>query len=276
MEYDLESGKKLNFDHVYIMGIVNVTPDSFYPGSRIKKDKLIDIVSKMINDGAEIIDVGGESTRPGAEEVPLDEELNRVVPVIETIKKNFDVIVSVDSYKSKVADESLKVGADMVNDISALRFDKNMVNVIRKFDCPVILMHMKGTPKDMQKNPYYEDPVLEIYEFLKERIEFAKRNGIEKIIIDPGIGFGKRLTDNLLIIKNLSKFKELGYPILLGASRKSMIGMILDLPVEERLEGTLAITAIGVVNGADIIRVHDVKENYRAVKVAEAIKNAVR
>jgi len=276
MEYDLESGKKLNFDHVYIMGIVNVTPDSFYPGSRIKKDKLIDIVSKMINDGAEIIDVGGESTRPGAEEVPLDEELNRVVPVIETIKKNFDVIVSVDSYKSKVADESLKVGADIVNDISALRFDKNMVNVIRKFDCPVILMHMKGTPKDMQKNPYYEDPVLEIYEFLKERIEFAKRNGIEKIIIDPGIGFGKRLTDNLLIIKNLSKFKELGYPILLGASRKSMIGMILDLPVEERLEGTLAITAIGVVNGADIIRVHDVKENYRAVKVAEAIKNAVR
>ena len=276
MEYDLESGKKLNFDHVYIMGIVNATPDSFYPGSRIKKDKLIDIVSKMINDGAEIIDVGGESTRPGAEEVPLDEELNRVVPVIETIKKNFDVIVSVDSYKSKVADESLKVGADMVNDISALRFDKNMVNVIRKFDCPVILMHMKGTPKDMQKNPYYEDPVLEIYEFLKERIEFAKRNGIEKIIIDPGIGFGKRLTDNLLIIKNLSKFKELGYPILLGASRKSMIGMILDLPVEERLEGTLAITAIGVVNGADIIRVHDVKENYRAVKVAEAIKNAVR
>jgi len=276
MEYDLESGKKLNFDHVYIMGIVNATPDSFYPGSRIKKDKLIDIVSKMIDDGAEIIDVGGESTRPGAEEVPLDEELNRVVPVIETIKKNFDVIVSVDSYKSKVADESLKVGADIVNDISALRFDKNMVNVIRKFDCPVILMHMKGTPKDMQKNPYYEDPVLEIYEFLKERIEFAKRNGIEKIIIDPGIGFGKRLTDNLLIIKNLSKFKELGYPILLGASRKSMIGMILDLPVEERLEGTLAITAIGVVNGADIIRVHDVKENYRAVKVAEAIKNAVR
>jgi len=276
MEYDLESGKKLNFDHVYIMGIVNVTPDSFYPGSRIKKDKLIDIVSKMINDGAEIIDVGGESTRPGAEEVPLDEELNRVVPVIETIKKNFDVIVSVDSYKSKVADESLKVGADIVNDISALRFDKNMVNVIRKFDCPVILMHMKGTPKDMQKNPYYEDPVLEIYEFLKERIEFAKRNGIEKIIIDPGIGFGKRLTDNLLIIKNLSKFKELGYPILLGASRKSMIGMILDLPVEERLEGTLAITAIGVVNGADIIRVHDVRENYKAVKVAEAIKNAVR
>jgi len=276
MEYDLESGKKLNFDHVYIMGIVNVTPDSFYPGSRIKKDKLIDIVSKMINDGAEIIDVGGESTRPGAEEVPLDEELNRVVPVIETIKKNFDVIVSVDSYKSKVADESLKVGADIVNDISALRFDKNMVNVIRKFDCPVILMHMKGTPKDMQKNPYYEDPVLEIYEFLKERIEFAKRNGIEKIIIDPGIGFGKRLTDNLLIIKNLSKFKELGYPILLGASRKSMIGTILDLPVEERLEGTLAITAIGVVNGADIIRVHDVRENYKAVKVAEAIKNAVR
>ena len=276
MEYDLKNGKKLNFDHVYIMGIVNATPDSFYPGSRIKKDKLIDIVSKMINDGAEIIDVGGESTRPGAEEVPLDEELNRVVPVIETIKKNFDVIVSVDSYKSKVADESLKVGADIVNDISALRFDKNMVNVIRKFDCPVILMHMKGTPKDLQKNPYYEDPVLEIYEFLKERIEFAKRNGIEKIIIDPGIGFGKRLTDNLLIIKNLSKFKELGYPILLGASRKSMIGMILDLPVEERLEGTLAITAIGVVNGADIIRVHDVKENYRAVKVAEAIKNAVR
>jgi len=276
MVYELKNGKKIKFDHVYIMGIVNITPDSFYPNSRVKKDKLIDTVSKMINEGAEIIDVGGESTRPGAEEVPLEEELNRVVPVVETIKKNFDVIVSVDTYKSKVAEESLKMGADIINDISALRFDKNMINVVKEFDCPVILMHMKGTPKDMQKNPFYEDPISEIYEFLKERAEFARKNGVEKIIVDPGIGFGKRLIDNLLIIKHLNKFKELGYPVLLGASRKSMIGMILDLPVEERLEGTLAITTIGVMNGADIIRVHDIKENYRAVKVAEAIKNAAR
>lgn len=275
MEYSLKNNKKLVFDHTYIMGIINVTPDSFFPGSRVDKDRLIDTVDRMIKDGAEIIDVGGESTRPGANKVSLDEELNRVVPAIEIIKKNFDVIVSVDTYKSKVAYESLKLGADIINDISALRFDKKMVDVAKEFKCPVILMHMKGTPKNMQQNPYYENPVLEIYKFLKERIEFARRNGVDKIIIDPGIGFGKRLIDNLLIIKHLNKFKELGYPILLGASRKSMIGMILDLPVEERLEGTLAITAIGVISGVDIIRVHDVKENYRVVKVAEAIKNAV-
>ncbi|MBO8161005.1 MAG: dihydropteroate synthase [Thermosipho sp. (in: Bacteria)] len=275
MEYKLKNNKKISFDHVYIMGIVNVTPDSFYPGSRIDKEKLIDTVARMIKDGAEIIDVGGESTRPGADEVQLDEELNRVVPAIEAIKKEFDVIVSVDTYKSKVAYESLKVGADIINDISAFRFDGNMVNVAKEFDCPVILMHMKGTPKNMQENPYYDDPVSEIYEFLEERINFAKRHGVEKIIVDPGIGFGKRLVDNLLILKNLETFKKLGYPLLIGASRKSMIGMILDLPVEERLEGTLAITAIGVMKGVDIIRVHDVKENYRAAKVAEAIKNAL-
>ncbi|SHH51414.1 dihydropteroate synthase [Thermosipho atlanticus] len=271
MEYYLNENKKMVFDHTYIMGIVNVTPDSFFPGSRISKDKLIDTVAKMIKDGAEIIDVGGESTRPGADEVPLEEELNRVVPAIEIIKNKFDIIVSVDTYKSKVAYESLKVGADIINDISAFRFDEKMVDVAKKFDCPVILMHMKGTPKNMQKNPFYEDPISEIFEFLKERIIFAQQNGINKIIIDPGIGFGKRLIDNLLIIKHIKKFKELGYPILLGASRKSMIGMILDLPVEERLEGTLAITAVGVMNGVDIIRVHDVKENYRVVKVVESI-----
>lgn len=274
MTYLLSNGKELKFDHSYVMGIINVTPDSFYPGSRVNRDKLIDTVASMIKDGAEIIDVGGESTRPGAEEVSLEEELNRVVPAIEIIKNNFDVIVSVDTYKAKVAEESLKVGADIINDISALRFDENMVAVAKKYDCPVILMHMKGTPKDMQKNPYYDDTIGEIVSFLNERISFAKSYGIEKIIIDPGIGFGKRLIDNLLILKHLEEFKKLGYPVLLGASRKSMIGMILDLPVEERLEGTLAITALAVMKDVDIIRVHDVKENYRVVKVIEAIKNA--
>ncbi|MBZ4651154.1 dihydropteroate synthase [Thermosipho sp. (in: thermotogales)] len=275
MKYSLENGKEINFDHTYIMGIINVTPDSFYPGSRIDRDRLIDTVSQMIKHGAEIIDVGGESTRPGAQEVSLEEELNRVVPAIEIIKNNFDIIVSVDTYKSKVAEESLKLGADIINDISAFRFDENMVNIAKKYDCPVILMHMKGTPRNMQQNPFYEDTIGEIITFLKERIEFSKKHGVEKIIIDPGIGFGKRLIDNLLILKHIDEFKKLGYPVLVGASRKSMIGMILDLPVEERLEGTLAITAYSVMKDVDIIRVHDVKENYRVVKVIEAIKNAV-
>ncbi|ABR30729.1 dihydropteroate synthase [Thermosipho melanesiensis] len=266
----------MNFNKTMIMGIVNVTPDSFYPKSRIDKEKLLETVNHMIKNGADIIDVGGESTRPGASEVSLEEELNRVVPAIELIKKNFDVIVSIDTYKSKVAEESIKVGADIVNDISALRFDDNMVNVVKQYNRPVILMHMKGTPKNMQNNPYYKDTIGEIIEFLKERINFAKSYGIEDIIIDPGIGFGKRLIDNLLILKHLDEFKKLGYPILIGASRKSMIGMILDLPVEERLEGTLAITAYCALKGVKIIRVHDVKENYRVIKVIEAIKNATR
>ncbi|QTA38319.1 dihydropteroate synthase [Thermosipho ferrireducens] len=275
-EYTTPRNKVIKFDHTYVMGIVNVTPDSFYPGSRVDKDKLLSTVKEMINNGAEIIDVGGESTRPGSERVSLDEELNRVLPAIEAIRENFDVLISIDTYKSVVAEESLKIGVDIVNDISAMKFDENMVNVVKKYNCPVILMHMKGTPRNMQENPYYHDTVQEIYDYLKERVEFAKSNGISQIIVDPGIGFGKRLIDNLLIIKHLSKFKEIGYPVLLGASRKSMIGMILDLPVEERLEGTLAITAAGVINGADIIRVHDVKENVRVVKVIEAIINATQ
>ncbi|MBB6062319.1 dihydropteroate synthase [Thermosipho japonicus] len=274
MKYLLKNGKEINFDHTYIMGIINVTPDSFYPGSRIDRDRLIDTVSQMIKNGAEIIDVGGESTRPGAQEVSLEEELNRVVPAIEIIKNNFEIIVSVDTYKSKVAEESLKLGADIINDISAFRFDENMVKIAKKYDCPVILMHMKGTPRNMQQNPFYEDTIGEIITFLKERIEFSKKHGVEKIIIDPGIGFGKRLIDNLLILKHIDDFKKLRYPVLVGASRKSMIGMILDLPVEERLEGTLAITAYSAMKNVDIIRVHDVKENYRVVKVIEAIKNA--
>ncbi|ONN27161.1 dihydropteroate synthase [Thermosipho affectus] len=266
----------MNFNDTKIMGIINVTPDSFYPKSRINKDKLLETVDNMIKNGAKIIDVGGESTRPGAEEVSEEEELNRVVPAIELIKRNFDIVVSVDTYKSKVAEESLKVGADIVNDISALRFDENMASVVKKYNCPVILMHMKGTPKNMQKNPYYKDTIKEIYSFFEERIKFAQNRGIQKIIIDPGIGFGKRLIDNLLILKHLDEFKKLGFPLLIGASRKSMIGMILDLPVEERLEGTLAITAYCALKGVEIIRVHDVKENYRVLKVIEAIKNASR
>ncbi len=255
-----------------VMGIINVTPDSFYEDSRVKIDELLERVNQMIKEGAEIIDVGGESTRPGSDPVPLEEELNRVIPAIKLIKENFNIKVSVDTYKAKVAQKALEAGADIVNDISAMMFDPDMVKVVADNKVPVILMHIKGTPKDMQQNPTYEDVVKEIKEYFIERINFAKAQGIEQVILDPGIGFGKKLEHNLEILRRIKEFKELGYPILIGASRKSMIGMILNgLPPSERLEGTLAITAYCALNGVDYIRVHDVKENFRVVKVIEAI-----
>ncbi len=255
-----------------VMGIINVTPDSFYEGSRVKIDELLERVNRIIQEGAEIIDVGGESTRPGSDPVPLEEELNRVVPAIKIIKENFDIKVSVDTYKAKVAQKALEAGADIVNDISAMTFDPDMVKVVSESKAPVILMHIKGTPKDMQQNPTYDDVVKEIKEYFIERINFAKVHGVEQIILDPGIGFGKKLEHNLEILRRIKEFKELGYPILIGASRKSMIGMILDgLPPSERLEGTLAITAYCALNDVDYIRVHDVKENVRVVRVIEAL-----
>ncbi len=265
-------GKRWEGMGMKVMGIINVTPDSFYEDSRVKIDELLERVNQMIKEGAEIIDVGGESTRPGSDPVPLEEELNRVIPAIKLIKENFNIKVSVDTYKAKVAQKALEAGADIVNDISAMMFDPDMVKVVADNKVPVILMHIKGTPKDMQQNPTYEDVVKEIKEYFIERINFAKAQGIEQVILDPGIGFGKKLEHNLEILRRIKEFKELGYPILIGASRKSMIGMILNgLPPSERLEGTLAITAYCALNGVDYIRVHDVKENFRVVKVIEAI-----
>ncbi len=267
-------GKIFDFSkRTYVMGILNVTPDSFSDGGKyFTLDSAIEHAMKMIEDGADIIDVGGESTRPGSEPVSIEEELRRVIPVIKELVKRSDVPISIDTYKSEVARQALEEGAVIVNDISGLKFDKKMADVVASYKASVVLMHIKGTPKTMQQNPHYDDVISEIYSYLCESVEIAKSAGIEQIIIDPGIGFGKRLIDNLEIIRRLREFKSLGYPILIGVSRKSFIGNVLNLPVEERLEGTAGAVAISVWNGANIVRVHDVKEMTRVVKIVDAIK----
>jgi len=267
--------KTLNLSsQTHIMGVLNVTPDSFSDGGKFfKVEDAVNQGMKMAEEGADIIDVGGESTRPGSDPVLIQEELCRVIPVIRSLFKNTDVPVSIDTYKAEVAEQALDAGAQMINDISALRFDPEMKKVASEYKVPINLMHIKGTPKNMQKNPWYEDVISEITEYLNESIKIAKDAGIdpEKIIIDPGIGFGKRLEDNLNVLKNLKKLSILGCPILIGCSRKSFIGKILDLPVEERLEGSLAALAVAVMNGANIVRVHDVKESRRATSLVDAV-----
>jgi len=259
-----------------IMGILNVTPDSFANGGRYDRiDSALLQAERMAEGGADIIDVGGESTRPGARPVPLKEEIKRTIPVIKRLAKRINLPISIDTYKSRVAREALDSGASLVNDISALRMDKEMAGVVSRYKAPLILMHMQGRPSNMQKNPTYGDVVGEIISFLKERIEFAREEKIdeERIIIDPGIGFGKTTEHNLQIFNRLSEFKSLGRPILVGPSRKSVIGNVLNLPVEERLEGTAAAVAASILNGADIIRVHDVREMKRVVDMTNAILN---
>ncbi len=270
------SGKELDlWDKPLLMGIINLTPDSFYPGSRYEdNDLLLKRVEEMIDAGADIIDLGGESTRPGSARVSLDEELHRIIPAVELIRDSFDIPISVDTYKSEVARRSLAVGADIINDISGLNSDPQMAHIVSETGAPVIIMHMQGDPENMQKNPYYDDVVEEICEYFDERIRFAESCGIrrEQIILDPGIGFGKRLQDNLEIIKHLDAFNMFNLPVLIGASRKSMIGNVLNLPVDERIEGTLAIHAVAIEKGAKILRVHDVVENRRFVDMLYAIE----
>jgi dihydropteroate synthase len=273
------TGSKFSFDfsqRTYIMGILNVTPDSFSDGGLyFDKHTAIERAYKMVEDGADIIDIGGESTRPGSESITIDEELRRTIPVIKALAKDIKVPLSIDTYKSEVAKRALDAGASMVNDISGLRFDPEMSKVVSEYKVPVVIMHIKGTPRNMQVNPVYEALVPEIMDYLKEGIRIAIKAGIaeDKIIIDPGIGFGKTFDHNLEIIKNLYEFTFLEKPILIGPSRKAFIGKILgDVPVTERLEGTAAAIALSIVNGANIVRVHDVKEMVRVAKVADAIK----
>jgi dihydropteroate synthase len=257
-----------------IMGILNVTPDSFSDGGRyLEPERAVAHGLRLVKEGADIIDIGGESTRPGADPVPAEEELRRVIPVIEGIKQESNVMISIDTYKAQVAEVALAAGAGMVNDISALRLDEEMINVAVKYDVPVVLMHMQGTPRTMQENPQYNDVVSDIINFLGERIAAAAAAGIpkERLIIDPGIGFGKLLQHNLEILRRLDEFKALGRPILIGPSRKSFIGQLTGAPVEERLPGTIASIVLGILRGADIIRVHDVREARQAVQVADAI-----
>jgi dihydropteroate synthase len=261
----------------HIMGVLNVTPDSFSDGGMfLRLDDAVRQGMKMIEEGADIIDVGGESTRPGSDPLPTEEELSRVIPVIESLSSKTDLPISIDTYKAEVARRALDAGAQMINDISALRFDPKMRQVASEFEVPVVLMHIRGTPKEMQKNPTYDDVIAEITEYLRQSIRLAEGGGVDpgKIIVDPGIGFGKRLEDNLNILKNLKEFSILGCPVLVGCSRKSFIGKILDLPVEERLEGSLGALAAAVMNGANMVRVHDVKESKRVVSVIDAILRA--
>lgn len=256
------------------MGILNVTPDSFYDGGKHnKEEQAIEHAMTMIEEGADIIDVGGESTRPNADPVSTDEELERIVPVIEKIRERSDVFISIDTYKAKVAQEACSAGANIINDISGLTFDKDMAPLAGRLGAYVVIMHIKGTPKDMQKDPYYEDVISEICAFFRAQMEVASRAGIEedRIILDPGIGFGKRVEDNLKILKLLGEFKKLGRPLLIGTSMKSFIGYVTDSPVEERSEGSLASTVVSLMNGADILRVHDVKKTRKVVKLVRAI-----
>jgi dihydropteroate synthase len=259
------------------MGILNITPDSFsdsgkYFDGKIKYDKILEDALRMEKDGADFLDIGGESTRPGSEKTSKEEELDRVIPAIELIRKNSDIPISIDTYKSEVAEESLKYGADIVNDISGFRFDEKMPMVTERHNASCILMHIKGTPKNMQVNPEYKNVVEEVYNYLSESILIAKKAGIKQIITDVGIGFGKNLQNNLDLIKNLSEFKKLGYPILLGLSRKRFIDNISPTPVTERLEGTIAANVAGILYGANIIRVHSVLENKKAVLIADKLK----
>ena len=260
--------------HTLIMGILNMTPDSFSDGGQFKShDKAIDHALKMVEEGANIIDIGGESTRPGAEAVQLEEELSRTIPIIEAIRLKSDCLISIDTYKSKVAKAALDAGADMVNDISGLTFDHNMASLVAERNVPVIIMHIKGKPGDMQKNPNYDNLIKEIKVFFEVQIAIAKKAGIDSgnIILDPGIGFGKRLEDNFEIIRELGQISTMGYPVLLGPSRKSFIGFTLDLPIEERIEGTLASITAGVINGARIVRVHDIRATRRTLTITEKI-----
>ena len=244
---ELKDGTIYNFENMKIMGILNATDDSFFPDSRVPNvDNAVNRAMKMIEDGADILDIGGESTRPGSDPVTVEEEIGRVVPVIKGIReKNKDILISIDTYRSQTAEEAIKAGADIINDISAMTFDENMVDISLKYNVPVILMHIKGTPKNMQKNPHYDDVVKEVKDFLEERINFALKKGIkkDKLILDPGIGFGKNFDHNMKLIKEIDEFLVFDLPLLLAVSRKSSIGEALGgVPVEQRLEGTIAVS----------------------------------
>tara|TARA_B100000073_G_scaffold290490_1_gene253226 strand:+ start:383 stop:1168 length:786 start_codon:yes stop_codon:yes gene_type:complete len=257
------------------MGVLNVTPDSFSDGGKFNRlDLAVKHIDSMLESGADIIDIGGESTKPGSDPVSIDEELNRVVPVISEIKKtNNDVLISVDTYKSVVAKEAIQAGADIINDISGLAFDEDMATLLAKNDIPVIIMHIQGKPKTMQQKISYNDLINDIKQYFEKRCDYAIKSGIKKnnIILDPGIGFGKTFSHNYKLLKNLKIFKNMSYPLLIGPSRKAFIGDALNLPPHERVEGTIATVVAGILNGANIVRVHDVKENKRAVTVTEKI-----
>jgi len=259
-----------------IMGILNITPDSFSDGGRyFSTTAALAGARLLIDEGADILDVGGESTRPGSEPVSAVEEMERVLPVIAALRQNFDCPLSVDTWKADVAEAALAAGADIINDISGLSFDPRMAGVIARSGAGVVIMHIRGTPRDMQKDPHYEDVTGEVGEWLARQVELALAAGVrrEQIVIDPGLGFGKRLEDNFTLLRELGRLGELKLPILAGPSRKSFIGRVLDLPPDDRVEGTAAAVTAAILNGARIVRVHDVRAIRRAALIADAIRS---
>jgi dihydropteroate synthase len=262
-----------------IMGVVNVTPDSFSDGGKYNDfEKAAAGARRLISDGADILDIGGESTRPFSDTVPLDLELERVVPLVRKIRETSEIPISIDTTKAEVARQAIEAGADIINDISSLRFDPAMVDAATSTGAPLILMHMQGVPGDMQKDPSYFSLFSEIIAFLEERIQFAMAHGVrrEQILVDPGIGFGKTVSHNLALIRDLEIFSSLGSPIVLGASRKRFIGAILDRPPLEREVGTAVAHTFGIIGGAHIVRVHDVAFHKQAVLLGDALRAAFR
>lgn len=268
-------GKQLAFgQRTLIMGVLNVTPDSFSEEGRyFEVDSAIAHAKRMVNEGADIIDIGGESSRPGALSISADEELTRVLPVVERLASEIPVPISIDTYKANVARRALQAGAHIVNDITALSGDSDMATVVSEMHAGLVLMHMKGNPRTMQHSPAYQNVISDILRFFQERIGEAEKNGIhpDSILVDPGIGFGKTTEHNLEILRRLRDFQSLNKPILIGTSKKSFIGKILDLPVNERMEGTAATIAWAIAQGADIVRVHDVKPMRRVAQMTDAI-----
>ena len=272
----LADGRVLTYDKMCVMGILNITPDSFYEGSRVSA--LADVVARagqMLEQGAQVLDIGGESTRPGSDSVDGDEERRRVLPVIEALRREYpEAVLSVDTYRADTAEAALSVGADIINDISAMEADARMADVVVRSKAPIILMHMRGTPKNMQQNCQYQDVVQEVAVYLAQRAQLLREQGVgaDKIILDPGIGFAKDVEQNLRLMRDLHVLTSFGYPVLLAASRKSTIGAVLGgVPASERLEGTIATSLQAVYAGAQMVRVHDVLENVRAIRMLEAI-----
>ena len=274
----LADGRVLTYDKMCVMGILNITPDSFYAGSRVPVlDDVLTRAGQMLEQGAQILDIGGESTRPGSDSVDGEEERRRVLPVVAALRKEYpEAILSVDTYRADTAEAALEAGADIINDISAMEADPHMLDVAVRTKAPIILMHMRGTPKNMQQNCQYQDVVQEVAVYLAERAQLLRECGVgrDKIILDPGIGFAKDVEQNLRLMRDLHVLTSFGYPVLLAASRKSTIGAVLGgVPADERLEGTIATSLQAVYAGAQMVRVHDVQANVRAIRMLEGILN---
>lgn len=266
-------GTLLHFDTPKVMGILNLTPDSFFDGGKYSDSNVLQQVEQMLTEGADIIDIGGMSSRPGAAIISADEELQRILPKVQAIVKYFpQATISIDTIHAQTADETLQAGAHIINDIAAGRYDADMLATVAKHHAPYIIMHMQGMPTTMQSNPHYHNVLVEVIGFLHERLEACKEAGIIDVILDPGFGFGKTVTHNYNLLRNLTSFESLGLPILAGVSRKSMVCKVLSVNPDKALNGTTAVNTLALLNGANLLRVHDVKEAVEAIKLVAAYK----